>query len=50
MEESTAHSQGIAQEAIGVIHQMLGGIRQESQQIERKKHGGKVFFSIKMTE
>jgi len=46
MEEGTAHGQGLAEQAVGLIDEVLGGMREKSEQIERKQHGGKMLLAM----
>ena len=46
MKESAADGEGIPQETIGVIDELLGGMGQESQEIERKQDGGEVLLPM----
>ena len=39
MEESTANDQWLAEQAVGVIHKVLGGMSQKGEQVQGKKYG-----------
>ena len=46
MEESAAHGKGIAEEAVGVIDEVLSGMDEKSEQVEGKQDGREVLLPM----